>query len=142
MKLFKFYSAVLAAALFIVAGSTNSALATTNHGISTSTPYVAAFAPIFGSSGVPHSGTMRLVVHDGAISGTYSGTSVSPDYLNDRIVPVTGSVSEANGYVQLFIGGALSLRGTMADDGTITGTATYNGRLYEFMARPGSPSGT
>ena len=85
---------------------------------------------------------MRLVVHDGVISGTYSGTSVSPDYLNNRIVPVTGSVSEENGYVQLFIGGAFSLRGTMADDGTITGTATYNGRLYEFMARPNSPSGT
>jgi hypothetical protein len=27
----------------------------------------------------------------------------------------------------------------MADDGTISGTADYNGRLYAFMAKPGSP---
>ena len=80
---------------------------------------------------------MRLVVHDGTIIGTYTGTSVGPDYLDNRIVPVTGSVSDDDGYVALFIGGALSLHGTMTRDGTITGTADYNGRLYEFKAAPG-----
>ena len=138
MKLLQSCATVLAAALSI-AGTAMPARAITNTGNSAATPYVAAFAPLFGTSGVPHSGTMRLVVHDGTIIGTYSGTSVGPDYLDNRIVPVTGSVSDADGYVALSIGGALSLHGSMAGDGTITGTATYNGRLYEFMARPGSP---
>lgn len=82
---------------------------------------------------------MQIAVNDGAISGTYSGTSVGPDFLNDRIVPVSGTISSNEGYVQLFIGGALSLRGTMDNDGTISGTATYRGRLYEFLAQPGTP---
>lgn len=139
MNILKSSAGVLAAALAIAAGAAMPALAVTNGATPAATPYVAAFAPLFGTSGVPHSGTMRLVVQDGTISGTYSGTSVSPDYLDNRIVPVTGSVSDADGYVALSIGGTLSLHGTMAGDGTITGTATYDGRLYEFMASPGSP---
>jgi hypothetical protein len=138
MKLFKLYSAMLASVLMAIAGSAIPALAVTNSGVQTATPYVAAFAPIFGTSGVPHSGTMRLVVSDGAISGTYTGTSFGPDSLDDRIVSVSGSVNENDGYVQLFIGGVLSLRGTMANDGRISGTATYRGRLYEFVAAPGT----
>jgi hypothetical protein len=137
MKFFKLSGTALAAALFVIAGSAMPALAITNSGGEVATPYVAAFAPLFGTSGVPRTGTMQLVVHDGTITGTYSGTSVAPDYLDGRIVPVTGSVSSADGYVQLYIGGALSLRGTMAGDGTISGTATYHGRLYQFVAQPG-----
>ncbi len=87
---------------------------------------------------MPHSGTMQLVVHDGTIRGTYTGTSVAPDYLDNRIVPVSGTVSDDDGHLQLFIGGALSLQGTMSQDGTITGTANYGGRLYEFEAAPGA----
>jgi hypothetical protein len=136
MKKFRSQAALLASLLVAIAGSAVPALAVTNDGVQTATPYVAAFAPIFGTSGVPHSGTMKLVVRDGTISGTYSGTSIAPDRLNDRIVPVSGSVSGHDGYVQLDIGDALSLRGTMAGDGSISGTATYNGRLYEFVARP------
>ena len=66
---------------------------------------------------------------DGAISGTYTGTSFGPDSLDDRIVSVSGSVNENDGYVQLFIGGVFSLRGTMANDGRISGTATYRGSI-------------
>ena len=83
---------------------------------------------------------MQLVVHDGTITGTYTGTSVAPDYLDNRIVPVSGTVSDDDGHVALFIGGALSLQGTMTPDGTITGTADYRGRLYEFEAAPGRGS--
>jgi hypothetical protein len=135
MKVFKILAGGLAALLLTI-GATCPALAVTNAVGETATPYVAAFAPIFGASGVPHSGTMQLFVHDGTISGTYSGTSVGPDPFDNRIVPVIGSVSANDGYVWLHIGGALLLRGTMANNGTITGTATYNGRLYEFVAKP------
>ncbi len=134
MKFFKF-ATVPATAFVVFALAAIPALAVTNFGGGAATPYVAAFAPIFGTAGVPHTGTMRLVVRDAAISGTYSGTSVSPDPLDNRIEPVTGSISN-DGYVLLQIGGALSLRGSMQRDGTITGTATYLGRLYEFMAKP------
>lgn len=140
MKFTKSYATVVATALFLLGGSAAPALAVTNDTGELPTPYVAAFAPIFGISGVPHSGTMQLVVHDGTISGTYTGTSVAPDSLDDRIVPVSGSVSDDDGHVQLFIGGALSLQGTMTHDGTITGTANYGGRLYEFEAQPSRAS--
>lgn len=136
MKFYKPYATVLATALFALAGSPIPAPAVTNSAGETATPYVAAFVPIFGIAGIPHSGNMQIFVGNGTITGTYSGTSVAPDVLNDRIVPVTGSISQDDGHVQLYIGGALSLQGTMANDGTITGTATYRGRLYEFMAKP------
>lgn len=112
------------------------AMSATNSAGGLATPYVAAFAPLFASYGFPRTGTMALVVHDGTISGTYTGTSVSPDVLDNRMVPVTGSFNEGDGYVQLFIGGRISLRGTMEPDGTISGTATEDGSLYEFKAAP------
>jgi hypothetical protein len=137
MKFTKSYAILSATALFLLGGAAIPARAVTNSGGELPTPYVAAFAPVFGASGVPHSGTMQLVLHDGTISGTYTGTSVGPDYLDNRIVPVSGTVSDDDGHVQLFIGGALSLQGTMTKNGTITGTANYRGRLYEFEAQPG-----
>lgn len=138
MKFLKYFASAVVAFVLLAPTSIAPALAITNAGVQTGTPYVAAFSPIFGISGYPHTGVMQIAVNEGTISGTYSGTSVGPDYLNNRIVPVSGSVSTHDGYVQLFIGGALSLRGTMANDGTISGTATYRGRLYEFLAQPGT----
>jgi hypothetical protein len=136
MKFMGSYAKALAAAFALLAGSATPAVAATTQSGETATSYVAAFAPVLGIYGVLHSGEMLLSVHDGTIEGTYTGTSVAPDPLDDRIVPVTGSISPDDGHVQLFIGGALSLQGTMAEDGTITGTATYRGRLYAFEARP------
>lgn len=137
MKASKFHTGLVALVLFTIADAAAPALAVTNASGEPPTAYVAAFAPIFGASAVPHSGTMQLFVRDGTITGTYTGTSVGPDMLDGRIVPVTGSVSSSDGYVMLNIGGALSLRGMMGNDGTISGTATYRGRFYEFMAKPG-----
>jgi len=129
----------MAIALATVAVSTLPAFATTTvEGTGLPVPYVAAFAPVFGPSAVPHAGTMRLLVQGNTISGSYTGISVRPDRFNNRIEPVVGTLAD-DGYVQLSIGNALSLRGTMAQDGTIAGTATYDGRLYEFTAEPGSP---
>jgi hypothetical protein len=136
MKRSTLYRSLLTAALFSAA--TMPALAVTNTGGETFAPYVAAFTPTFGPSGVPYAGTMQLLFHEGTVEGTYTGTSVRPDRLNDRIIPVTGTVSTDNGYVQLFIGNALSFRGTMDANGTLSGTATYNERLYDFTAKPGS----
>ncbi|HMF29426.1 MAG TPA: hypothetical protein VKE42_11675 [Candidatus Cybelea sp.] len=136
MKHLNYLAGAAAAGVLFAAASIAPALAVTNSGAQSATPYVAAFAPVFAVNGFPHTGVMQIVINDGTISGTYSGTSAGPDYLDDRIVLVSGTVSPDDGYVQLFIGGALALRGTMANDGTISGTATYRGRLYEFVAQP------
>lgn len=137
MKFFKSYATTLPMALLALGWSTIPALAITNSAGETATTYVAAFAPVIGSA-IPRTGDMALFVHDGTITGTYTGTSVAPDPLNDRMVSVTGSVSSDDRHVQLYIGSALSLQGTMNADGTITGTASYLGRLYEFAASPGA----
>jgi hypothetical protein len=131
-------SACAVAAAFATASLAAPALSATNAGNTVALPYVAAFAPVFGASGVPYAGTMNLVMHDGAISGTYSGISVRPDRLSDSISPVNGTVS-SDGAVRFRIGGALSFTGELENDGTISGTADYQGRLYNFVAEPGSP---
>ncbi|MGA8475029.1 MAG: hypothetical protein WB681_08185 [Candidatus Cybelea sp.] len=140
MNLFDLGRAVLAAAVLAAACFAAPALAVTNGGGTTFSPYVAAFTPEFGPSGVPYVGRMQLVVRDGTIDGTYTGISARPDFLTNRISQVTGTVNSGDGYVQLNVGNALAFRGTMDADGTISGTATYRGRLYEFVAKPGSPA--
>lgn len=141
MNPFRRHATVLAAALLTLAAPAVPALAVTNAGV-TSTAYVAAFAPAFGPSGVPHAGTMQLLMRDGTVTGTYTGMSVGPDRLNDRMEPVIGTVNSSDGYLQFNIGNALSFTGTIAADGTISGTASYNGRFYEFTAKPGAPAKT
>jgi hypothetical protein len=136
MKLFKPFGIAAVVALLALGGAAP-ALAVTNVNGGLPTSYVAAFAPVFGIQGVPHSGNMVLSVNGATITGTYTGTSVAPDFLNNRIVPVTGSIDQSDGHLQLFIGNALSLQGTMNNDGSISGTATLAGRLYEFVAAPG-----
>jgi len=124
------------AAMLVLLGSFTAASAATNYGSEHATPYVAAFAPIFGTSAFPRTGTMTLLVRDGTINGRYTGTSVGPDALDNRMLPVTGTVGGNNQYVWLVIGGAITLRGRMDPDGTISGTATEAGRLYDFIAKP------
>lgn len=128
-------AAVLAAAISLSASPFPAPAATLN-GSERTTPYVAAFDPIFGTSGIPRSGTMTLVMNDGSISGNYTGTSAGPDPLDNHTVPVIGTVSQDGGYVQLYIGTELALRGTMSADGTIVGTADDDGHLYDFTAAP------
>ena len=135
MKSSYLQAAVLAAAMCAL--GTSPVLAMTGAGaVDTATPYVAAFAAAFAPSGMPYSGDMRLVVKNGRVSGTYTGTSVRPDFLNDRIEPVVGTVDQNDGHVQFDVGNALSFTGTMYADGTISGTAAYRGELYDFMAKP------
>lgn len=101
--------------------------------------YVAAFSPTFAGPSVPHTGTMKLSLQNGTVSGTYTGISVVPDRFNDRIEAVTGAVSGSN--LLFNIGNALSFAGTISPDGTISGTATMNGHLYDFVAEQGVPGG-
>lgn len=141
MKISNLLRAVPAVALFAAAYAALPAQAVTNAGETTYAPYVAAFSPVFGPPAVPYVGKMLLVVQNGRIGGSYTGISVRPDPLTNRIEPITGSLNESDGYVQLNIGGALALTGSMAADGTISGTAQYYGRLCDFVAKPGTPGG-
>ncbi len=137
MKSFKTLAAVAVAA-FAFAAAGLPALALTSGSDVSATPYVAAFAPLFGMNAAPHAGTMQLVFDGQNISGTYTGTSVTPDPLDDRMVAVSGTVDPTDGAVQLQVGGALWFTGSLAADGSMSGTANYDGRLYEFVAKPGS----
>lgn len=99
-----------------------------------SATYVAAYNPLF-KGGVPFSGEMKLHFNHGIVSGTYTGTSARPDPLYGRIVNVTGTVQHGN--INLTIGGSggFTLRGTLDEDGTISGTATQRGQSYRFLAK-------
>lgn len=128
------------AALAALSGLAAPASAATQYGdTGTNVAYVAAFDTAIGPAGMPHVGSMHLNIHDGTIDGTYTGMSVIPDPLNDRIVPVTGTIDPQDGHVQLQIGGVLTFQGAMNADETIAGTADYRGRLYDFVAERGSP---
>lgn len=141
MDISNIWRAVPALALFAGALLAAPAQAVTNAGETTYAPYVAAFSPTFGPSTMPYVGKMLLVMHDGSIEGSYTGISARPDPMSNRIEPVAGSINQSDGYVQLHIGNALAFNGTMAADGTISGTAEFNGRLYDFVAKPGAPGG-
>jgi hypothetical protein len=105
------------------------------HGLKWSATYAAAYSPVFGPQGIPFSGTMKLTVDRGIITGTYTGESVRPDPFYRRVVPITGGVE--HGHIMLNFGayGGFTVRGTLAEDGEISGSATIRGRLYRFLAR-------
>ena len=109
-------------------------VAVTGHGPVWSATYVAAYNPLFGKA-VPYSGDMKLTYNHGIINGTYTATSVRPDRLYGRIVNVTGTVQHGN--INLDVGGmsGFTVRGTLASDGTISGTATQGGTMYSFLAK-------
>lgn len=120
--------------LALAAFSGGAALAVVGHGSHWSATYVAAYNPLFGG-GVPYSGEMKLTFNRGIISGTYSATSTRPDPLYGRIINVTGTVQHGN--INLDVGGmsGFTLRGTLASDGEISGTATQKGQSYRFLAK-------
>jgi hypothetical protein len=69
------------------------------------------------------------------VSGTYESTSVRPDPLYGRTISVSGNVSEGQITLILQTFGGFTVRGTLAGDGEISGTATINGHFYSFLAR-------
>ncbi|MBV8147555.1 MAG: hypothetical protein JO092_00525 [Candidatus Eremiobacteraeota bacterium] len=109
------------------------ALAILGHGPVWTATYVAAFQPQFGTAGVPYSGILKLKFNHNYISGTYDSTSVRPDPMYGRIINVTGTVSKGN--VILHIASLTMLNGTIDTLGTISGTASWQGRLFNFLAK-------
>lgn len=123
--------------LIVALSTTMPALAILGHGPQWSATYVAAYQPTFGSgsSNVPYAGTMKLTFNHGIISGTYVSDSVRPDPLYGKTIPVSGGVQ--HGHVTLNFGtfAGFTVRGTLAGDGQISGTATIKGRFYNFLAK-------
>ncbi|HET6274824.1 MAG TPA: hypothetical protein VFE16_02635 [Candidatus Cybelea sp.] len=105
------------------------------HGHVWEATYVAAYQPTFGRQGYPHSGTMKLKVNNGIISGTYTSESVRPDPLYGRPIAISGNVSQGNITLILQAPGGFTVRGTIAENGEISGTATVKGSFYTFMAK-------
>jgi hypothetical protein len=122
-------------AFLFAAMAVRPALAVVVHGAEWSATYVAAYQPTFGHQGVPYSGTMKLKFNHGIISGTYVADSVRPDPLYGKTIPVSGGVQ--HGQVMLNFGSfaGFSVKGTLAGDGEISGTATIKGKFYNFLAR-------
>jgi len=111
------------------------ARATVMHGHVWEATYVAAYQPTFGRQGYPHSGTMKLKFNNGIISGTYVSDSIRPDPLYGRPIAVSGNVSDGNVTLILQAPGGFTVRGTIAENGEISGTATIKGSFYTFMAK-------
>jgi hypothetical protein len=105
------------------------------HGHVWAATYVAAYQPTFGRQGYPHSGTMKLKFNNGIVSGTYTSESVRPDPLYGRPIAVSGNVSQGNVTLILQAPGGFTVRGTIAENGEISGTATVKGSFYTFMAK-------
>lgn len=100
-----------------------------------SATYVAAYQPQFGTQGVPYSGVLKLKFNHGIISGTYDSESVRPDPLRGRIVNVTGGISGNHVSLRFATSSFTLSNGTIDNHGTISGTANYQGSLYNFLAK-------
>jgi hypothetical protein len=110
-------------------------LAVVMHGAVWEATYVAAYQPTFGNTRVPNHGTMRLRFNHGIITGTYVSESVRPDPLRGRTIAVSGNVSGGHITLILQAPGGFTVRGTIASDGEISGTATIGGSFYSFLAK-------
>jgi hypothetical protein len=105
------------------------------HGLVWEATYVAAYQPTFGTQGVPYHGIMKLKFNHGIVSGTYVSESVRPDPLYGRTIAVSGNVSHGNITLILQAPGGFTVRGTITENGEISGTATVRGRFYTYMAK-------
>jgi len=105
------------------------------HGHVWEATYVAAYQPTFGPAKVPYSGILKLKFNHGIVSGSYVSESVRPDPLYGRTIAVSGNVSEGQITLIFQAAGGFTVRGTLAADGEISGTATIKGSFYSFLAR-------
>lgn len=129
----RLYFTALAAALVLMPGFP--ARAAVMHGRVWEATYVAAYQPTFGRQGYPHSGTMKLKFNNGIVTGTYTSESVRPDPLYGRPIAISGNVSQGNITLILQAPGGFTVRGTIAESGEISGTATVKGSFYTFVAK-------
>jgi hypothetical protein len=124
---------VLAALLLTL--TARPALAVVEHGRVWQATYVAAYQPTFGRQGVPRSGILKLKFDHGIVSGTYVSESVRPDPLYGRTIPVSGGVSQGQITLNFQAPGGFTVRGTLAGNGEISGTAMIGGQFYSFLAK-------
>jgi hypothetical protein len=132
-----FFAALIALAIATF-GSLPTLAVTTESSKPFTRPYVAAFEPQFRGA-FPFVGTMELTFNNGILSGSYRDESIKPGapFSNGRIAHVAGGVSGNN--IHFTIGGSFSVKGTIAANGAISGTAQYRGHLYNFYAEVGKP---
>jgi hypothetical protein len=96
--------------------------------------YVAAMRPQ-SSQGVPFSGALVLSFsRDGIVSGTYRASSIRPDPMNGKIIPVTGGVTGKNIHLSFGMGGNFSVSGTIDAHGRIVASGFRRGVAYNFEA--------
>jgi hypothetical protein len=100
-----------------------------------SATYVAAYQSQFGARGVPFTGTLKLNFNHGVINGTYVAHSVRPDPLVGRTTLVTGTLSHGQIRLTFQAPGGFTVRGTLAEDAHISGTATVRGSFFSFLAK-------
>lgn len=129
----RLYFTAIAAALVLMPGFP--ARAAVMHGHVWEATYVAAYQPTFGRQGYPHSGTMKLKFNNGIVTGTYTSESVRPDPLYGRPIAMSGNASQGNITLILQAPGGFTVRGTIAESGEISGTATVKGSFYTFVAK-------
>ena len=113
------------------------AFAVQTSGVARNVPYVAAFQPLM-SANIPFSARMVLNYNNGVVSGNYTDMSIQPNapFANRTNVPISGGVDGDN--IHFSIGVAFTFNGKIEGD-TISGSATYRGRIYQFLARQGVP---
>jgi hypothetical protein len=78
---------------------------------------------------------MKLKFDHGIVTGTYISESIRPDPLYGRTIAVSGGVSQGQITLNLQAPGGFTVRGTLAGNGEISGTATIKGQFYSFMAK-------
>jgi len=121
-------------ALIGILTSGGQALAVAGHGPVWTADYVAAYQSTFGTQGPPYTGDLKLSFNHGIITGTYTSISARPDPYYGRIIQVTGGMKGSG--INLRIGNISLPNATIEKDGTIQGTANWNGKLYNFLAKP------
>lgn len=100
-------------------------------------PYVVAYQPsIGGNGGTPYSGKLILNYNHGIVSGRYTDESIKPGapFAQRPNTSVSGGVD--GNRIHFTIGGSFTFNGTIEGE-TISGSATYRGRIYNFMAKQG-----
>ncbi len=130
-------AALLAAFIAMPFGAMPQANAVQTTGVARNVHYVAAFQPLFGAN-IPFSGRIVLNFNNGIVSGSYSDMSIQPNapFSNRVNVPISGGVDGDN--IHFSIGGTFTFNGKIERD-AISGSATFRGQIYQFLARQGVP---
>ncbi|HEV3153340.1 MAG TPA: hypothetical protein VGZ02_06035 [Candidatus Baltobacteraceae bacterium] len=80
--------------------------------------------------GPPRTGILVLTFNAGGIvNGTYRGTSIAPDPLNNRITQVTGGIQNHQLWIDIGMRGSMRFSGTL-QHGNLSLSGFMRGRMY------------